>query len=107
MKSSFVIGTNGTLNAGSGSIGAASSLRLHGSVNFTDNATLSGKSLKIIAADPVTIFNGKVVTVLGQSPASVFTNNPNYAGSGGNGSTTGTFGSKGATTEPLSGAPGF
>jgi hypothetical protein len=107
VKSRFVIGTNGTLNAGSGSIDAVSSLRLHGSVNFTDNATLSGNSLKNIAADAVTTFNGKVVTMLGPSPASVFANNPSYAGSGGNGSTTGTFGGKGATTEPLSGAPGF
>jgi hypothetical protein len=106
------LGTNGTLNVGGGSIDAATTLHLYaggsnGSVNFTDSVTLSGNSLKIIAADAVTIFNGKVVTVSGPSPASVFTNNPNYTGSGGNASTTGKFGGNGATTQPLSGAPGF
>ncbi len=64
------LGNNGTLNVGGGSIDAASTIKLYaggsnGQVNFTDNVTLSGNSLKIIAADTVTIFNGKVVTVLG------------------------------------------
>ncbi|MEO5720178.1 MAG: hypothetical protein ABIR71_01750 [Chthoniobacterales bacterium] len=77
-------------------------------MNFTDNVTLSGNSLKTIAADTVNIFNGKVVTVNGNAPANVFTNNPNYTGFGGNGSTTGTFGDLGATTQPLNaGPPGY
>jgi hypothetical protein len=102
------LGNNGTLNVGGGSIDAATTIKLYaggsnGSVNFTDNVTLSGNSLKITAADAVTIFNGKVVTVLGPSAASVFTNLPNYSGFGGNG----TFGGKGATTQPLNMAPGF
>ena len=106
------LGSNGTLNVGGGTISADSTIKLYaggsnGQVNFTDNVTLSGNSLKIIAADAVTVFNGKVVTVQGNSPASVFTNNPNYTGSGGNGSTTGTFGGQGATTQALSSAPGF
>ncbi len=106
------LGKNGTLNVGGGVIDAASTIKLYaggsnGRVNFTDNVTLSGSSVKIIAADTVTIFNGKVVTVLGSGPASVFTNLANYSGSGGNGSTTGRFGGKGATTQPLSDAPGY
>ncbi len=106
------LGNNGTLNVGGGSIDAATTIKLYaggsnGQVNFTDNVTLSGNSLKIIAADTVTIFNGKVVTVLGSSPANVFTNVPNYAGFGGNGSTTGTFGGTGAITQPLNVAPGY
>ena len=36
----------------------------------------------------------------------VFTNTPNYSGSGGNNSTTGTFAGKGSTTAPLSSGPG-
>jgi hypothetical protein len=55
----------------------------------------------------VTIFKVKVVTVNGAAPANVFTNNPNYIGWGGNGSTTGTFAGQGATTQPLNAKPGF
>ena len=107
------LGNNGTLNVGGGSISGDSTIKLYaggsnGTVNFTDNVTLSGNSLKTIAANTVNIFNGKVVTVNGLSPANVFTNNPNYTGFGGNGSTTGTFGGLGATTQPLSaGPPGY
>jgi len=106
------LGTNGTLNIGGGTINADTLIRLYaggsnGTVNFTDNVTLSGNSVKTIAGDTVTIFNGKVVTIHGPAPASVFTNHPNYTGFGGNGSTTGTFGGKGATTQPLNAAPGF
>jgi len=74
---------------------------------FTDNVTLSGNSVKQIAGDTVTINNGKVVTVQGPAPVNVFTDHPNYTGFGGNGSTTGTFAGKGATTQPLNAAPGF
>jgi len=104
------LGNNGTLNIGGGMISADNLIRLYaggsnGTINFTNNVTLSGNSAKDIAANTVTIFNGKVVTILGLTPANVFTNNPNYTGSGGNGSTTGTFAGKGATTQPLSAAP--
>jgi filamentous hemagglutinin len=106
------LGTNGTLTIGGGTIAADSLIRLYaggsnGTINFTDDVTLSGNSVKQIAADTVTIFNGKLVTIQGLAPANVFTNNPNYTGFGGNGSTTGTFGGKGATTQPLSAAPGY
>ena len=69
--------------------------------------TLSGNSAKTIAANTVTINNGKIVTILGLAPANVFTNNPNYTGFGGNASTTGTFAGQGANTHPFSGAPGY
>jgi hypothetical protein len=106
------LGNNGTLNVGGGTLSADSIIKLYaggsnGSVNFTQNVTLSGNSVKTIAGDTVTIFNGKVVTINGLAPANVFTNHPNYTGFGGNGSTTGTFAGQGATTAPLSGAPGF
>jgi hypothetical protein len=76
-------------------------------VNFTEDVSLNGNSVKTIAGDTVTIFNGKTVTVNGPAPANVYTNNPNYTGWGGNGTTTGTFAGQGATTQPLSGKPGF
>jgi hypothetical protein len=106
------LGSNGTLNVGGGTIDADSTIKLYaggsnGTVNFTDNVTLSGHSAKTIAGNTVTIFNGKTVTVLGTGPANVFTNHPNYTGFGGNGTTTGTFGGQGATTNPLSAAPGY
>jgi hypothetical protein len=105
------LGNNGTLNIGHGTISADTLIRLYaggsnGTVNFTNNVTLSGNSVKQIAGDTVSIFNGKVVTVLGPA-ANVYTNHPNYTGFGGNGSTTGTFAGAGATTSPLSLAPGF
>ena len=104
------LGNNGSLNIGGGSIDANTAIKLYaggsnGDVNFTNNVTLSGSSVKTIAADTVTIYNGKVVTVLGNAPANVFTNHPNYAGFGGNGSTSGTFAGQGATTQPLSAVP--
>ncbi|HEY4282044.1 MAG TPA: FecR domain-containing protein [Chthoniobacterales bacterium] len=106
------LGKNGTLNIGGGSISADTLIKLYagganGTVNFTDNVSLNGDSVKNIAGDTVTIFNGKVVTVHGPGPANVFTNHPNYTGFGGNGSTTGTFGGQGATTQPFSKAPGW
>jgi hypothetical protein len=104
------LGNNGSLNIGGGTIDANTAIKLYaggsnGHVNFTNNVTLSGNSVKTIAADAVTIFKGKVVTVLGNAPANVFTNQPNYTGFGGNGSTTGTFAGQGATTQPLSALP--
>jgi hypothetical protein len=104
------LGTNGQLNVGGGSISADSTIYLYaggsnGTVNFTENVTLSGTSVKTITGNTVTVRDGKVVTITGPAPANVFTNNPNYTGSGGNGSTTGTFGGQGATTAPFNAAP--
>ena len=104
------LGNNGTLNIGRSTISADTLISLYagssnGTVNFTGNVTLSGNSVKNIAADTVTIFDGKTVTVLGPAPANVFTNNPNYTGFGGNGTTSGTWGGQGATTSPLIAAP--
>ena len=105
------LGKNGQLNIGGGTISANSAIDLYasgsnGQVNFNDNVTLSGTSVKTIAGHTVTIANDKTVTVSGSGPANVFTNNPNYTGSGGNGSRTGRFGGSGATTQPFSSRPG-
>ena len=105
------MGKNGELHIGGGSMNADSAIDLYasgsnGKVNFTDNVTLSGSSLKTISGNTVTITNGKTVNVQGSGPARVFTNNPNYSGSGGNGATTGRFGGSGATTQPFSARPG-
>ena len=106
------LGDNGTLNVGGGTLSGDNTIKLYaggssGTINFTDNVTLNGNSVKTIAGDTVTIFDGKIVTVNGPAPANVYTNNPNYTGSGGNGSTTGTFAGQGATTQPLNSKPGF
>jgi hypothetical protein len=72
------------------------------------NVTLnSSGSVPVIAAKVVTIDNGVVVTIGGSNPANVFTDVPNYTGSGGNASTTGIFAGAGATTQPLGGQPAF
>ncbi len=108
-----VLGSNGTLIIGGGTISADTLLKLYapgsnGSIDFVANVTLSSQSTAtIIAANTVTIFNGVLVTIGGSDPASVFTNIANYTGSGGNGSTTGMFGGAGAVTNPLSHAPPF
>ena len=104
------MGKNGELNIGGGTLSADSAISLYaggsnGKVNFNDNVTLSGTSVKTIAGHTVTISNGKTVNVQGSGPARVFTNNPNYTGSGGNGSTSGKFGGAGATTQPFSARP--
>ena len=106
------LGANGELRIGGGTIQADTMLKLYGgssngTVRFTDNVNLSGNSTKIIAGNTVTIDNGKTVTVGGASPASVHTNNPNYTGSGGNGSSSGQFGGAGANTNSFSSRPGF
>jgi hypothetical protein len=105
------LGKNGQLNIGGGTISADAVIDLYasgsnGQVTFTDNVTLSGASAKTIAGHSVTIANDKTVNVSGSGPANVFTNNPNYTGSGGNGSTTGRFGGAGAITQPFSARPG-
>ena len=52
------------------------------------------------------IDNGRTVTVGGPA-ATVHTNNANYSGSGGNGSTSGQFGGSGATTQSYGSRPDF
>jgi FecR protein len=96
------LGNNGVLTIGNGQLSADTTLKLYspgsnGTVNFVADVTLGGASTKTIAGNTVNIFNGVVVTVGGSHPASVFTNNANYSGFGGNGSRTGTFGGVGAT----------
>lgn len=105
------LGKDGQLNIGGGTMNANSAIDLYasgsnGQVNFNNNVTLSGNSVKTIAGHSVTIANDTTVTVSGSGPANVFTNNPNYTGSGGNGSTSGRFGGAGATTQPFSSRPG-
>ena len=111
-----VFGTNGVLNIGGGTLSADTTLKLYapgsnGQLNFISDVTLGGDSAKILAADSVTIFNGVTVTVgniADENPADVYTNHANYAGFGGNGSTTGTFAGSGANDpQPLSSAPSF
>jgi mannose-6-phosphate isomerase-like protein (cupin superfamily) len=100
------LGNNGVLTVGNGLLSADTTLKLYspgsnGTVNFVADVTLGGASTKIIAGNTVNIFNGVVVTVGGSHPASVFTNNANYTGFGGNGSRTGTFGGAGANNPLL------
>jgi len=108
-----VFGNNGTLRIGGGSISANTLLHLYapgsnGTIDFVSNVTLNNSlAAAVIAANTVTIENGVVVTISVRTPANVFASVPNYTGSGGNGSTLGTFGGAGATTQPLSQAPPF
>jgi FecR protein len=107
-----VFGTNGTLRIGGGSISASTLLHLYapgsnGIVDFVGNVTLNSSTAPAIAGNTVRIENGVVVTILGVIPANVFTNLPEYSGSGGNGSTSGRFAGAGATKQPLGGQPAF
>jgi hypothetical protein len=114
-----VFGANGVLNIGGGMLSADSTLKLYapgsnGQLNFISNVTLGGNSLKILAANSITIFNNVVVTIGGSKPADVYTGftdeipNANYTGFGGNKSTTGTFAGAGANDpQPLTNAPPF
>jgi hypothetical protein len=108
------LGNNGILTIGGGAISANTLLKLYaggsnGIIDFVRNVTLTNQTASVlIAANKVIIENGVVVTIgASGGPASVFTNIANYTGSGGNGSTTGTFGGNGARTSPLSSAPPF
>jgi hypothetical protein len=99
------LGNNGVLTVGGGTMSADTTLKLYaggsnGEVKFVDNVTLSGASTKTIAGNTVTINDTKVVTVSGPA-ATVFTNNANYTGSGGNGTKSGTFAGTGASTLPF------
>jgi FecR protein len=108
-----VFGTNGALNIGGGTLSADTTLKLYapgsnGQLNFFSNVTLGGNAAKILAANSITIFDNVVVTIGGKALADVYTNNANYTGFGGNGSTTGTFAGAGANRpQPLSEAPPF
>jgi len=108
-----VFAANGVLNIGGGTLSADTTLKLYasgsnGQLNFLSNVTLDGNSKKVLAANSVTIFNNVVVTIGGETAADVYTNNANYTGFGGNGSTTGTFAGAGANRpQPLSQAPPF
>jgi hypothetical protein len=114
-----VFGANGVLNIGGGTLSADTTLKLYapgsnGQLNFISNVTLGGNSVKILAANSITIFNNVVVTIGGSKPADVYTGftnetpNANYTGFGGNGSTTGTFGGAGANDpQPIEKAPPF
>jgi hypothetical protein len=107
------LGTNGVLNIGGGMLSADTTLELYasgsnGQLNFMSNVTLGGNSVKILAANSITIFDNIVVTIGGSLPAEVYTNNANYTGFGGNGTTTGTFDGAGANNPlPLDQAPPF
>ena len=113
MLKAGVFGANGVLNVGGGTLAADTTLKLYapgsnGQLNFLSNVTLGGNSAKILAANSITIFDNVVVTIVGKAPADVYTNNANYTGFGGNGSTTGTFAGAGANNPlPLSKAPPF
>ena len=107
-------GNNGSLTIGGGNISGDTLIKLYapgsnGTLTFISNVTLSSNSSVILAANTVSINNGVVVTIAGDDGvnASVYTNVPNYTGSGGNGSTTGTFAGNGADTLPLDEAPPF
>jgi hypothetical protein len=109
-----VFGANGVLNIGGGMLSADTELKLYasgsnGSLNFLSNVTLGGSALtKILAANTINILDGVVVTIGGSTPADVYTNNANYTGFGGNGTTTGTFAGAGANNpQPLANAPPF
>lgn len=96
------LGNNGQVFINGGQISADTTLKLYaggnnGSVVFTANTQLSGASAKYISANTVTVQNGVNVQVNGP-PVDVYTNNPNYTGSGGNNSTKGTFSGTGAKT---------
>ncbi|MGB8341305.1 MAG: FecR domain-containing protein [Chthoniobacterales bacterium] len=107
-------GDNGSLTIGGGSISGDTLLKLYapgsnGMIDFVSNVTLNSNSSVLIAGNTVTVHNGVLVTITGDDGvrASVYTNVPNYTGSGGNGTTTGMFAGNGATTQPLDQAPPF
>ena len=107
------LGTNGTLNIGTGNVlGADTILKLYatgsnGTLNFLSNVTLSSPT-NILAANTINISPGAVVTINSAQSADVYTNNPNYFGFGGTGTpiNSGTFGGAGAKIpQPLANAP--
>ncbi len=112
-----VFGANGSLiigGSGSNTISADTLLKLYapgsnGLLKFVANVTLSSGTEMDLAANRITINSGVTVTIAGNGgAANIYTNNANYTGFGGNGSTTGTFAGNGANTpQPLGNAPTF
>ena len=112
------LGNNGLLTVGQGLLTADDTLKLYGAsangeVRFVDSVSIGGTNFTIIAANTVTIIDGKTVNVNG-ARADVYTGfngtvpNANYTGSGGNGSTTGVFSGAGANNpQPIGNAPPF
>ena len=112
-----VLSPNGTLTVGGGEGGPTrmngdTLISLYaagdnGSVVFAGNTILTGAGIKSIAGSTVTVNNGVNVLVSGGA-ATVYTNTPNYQGSGGNNSTTGQFiGNTNTTTKSFSSRPAF
>jgi hypothetical protein len=107
------LGNAGTLTIGGGAINADTILKLYapgpnGLIHFIATVSLNGNSTKILAANTITIDGGVRVNIGGPTQAQIFTTNANYSGSGGNGSTTGTFTGAGAQNpQPLANAPAF
>lgn len=103
------LGANGVLNISGGTITADTILKLYatgsnGTINFLANATLTGASVKTIAANTVTVSNNVVVMIGGGKPADIYTSNPNYSMfNGGNNTTNGQFVLQGGSA-PVSGA---
>jgi hypothetical protein len=106
-------GSNGALSIGGGStISADTLLKLYatgsnGAVRFTSDLSLNGNSAKLIAGKTVQIDNMHTVTIGGGQQATVYSDIPNYTGSGGNGTSSGQFGGAGAQTKPFSQAPAY
>src|SRR5438477_12870138 len=90
IRKAGVFGANGVLNICGGTLSADTMLKLYapgsnGELNFVSNVTLGGNSIKILAANSITIFDNVVVTIGGKVPAGVYTTNGNYTGFCGNG----------------------
>ncbi len=109
-----VFGSNGTLMISGGTLSANTLMKLYatgssGTIDFTANVTLTCKAAALIlAANTITINDNVVVTIAGSFQASVYANIANYSGSGGNGTTTGTFAGAGASNpQSLGNAPPF
>lgn len=105
------LGDNSTLNINSGTISAITLLRLYAgsisgannsTINFTGTINLIGAQIDIAAHTVNLVGAGTTVTASGT--ATIYTDTPNYQGSGGTGgAATGTF--TGGTTAPLLAAP--
>ena len=77
-------------------------------IDFVGNTTLnSSGTAAVIAAKTVTIENSVVVTIAPLTSATVYTNVPNYSGSGGNNKHHWHVCWRRATTQPLGGQPPF
>src|SRR5262249_61191818 len=72
------------------------------------NVRVGGNDKKFLGAISFPFLEKLVFTRGGKPPADIYTNNANYTGFGGNGTTTGTFAGAGANKpRPLSEAPPF